>query len=738
MRIRVTIFAIICWALAPVHGFAADRASTEPVPASLRELAARATKRAAWPELRAYAESRKAPEQSDLAYFALGYREYEAGYYLDASEDLRKAATAEFTLADYASYYSASAAFKAGNLVQAAEGVRGFASDYPASPLRAQALQLLAQALMGCEKAQEAVQVLTADPKVRQHPESALLLAHAYEQAGDPAQAGRAFQDVYYAFPAYPQAQAAGEALGRLRSVLGTRFPQPTEEIETARVELLSRASLLKEALKEYEGLLSSRSGSTLAGEWQLGRARCLIRLKRDAEALETLSGSLATPALNAERLALRIEAYTRADNSSATLDALAQIQAIDAHSTSYESALYSAGGLFYRLGDWQNAGRQYQTLVESFPQGSHAQDAGWRLIWCHYMAGQREQALEDFQGYVTHYPRSSHTPAALFWLGRLEEERGDATSAQSLYSLLQDRFTHGFYAEQVRLRERNLSERRPVGMPAPNSVAWVVAQGIPPRDAAPVSACSEEYEPTELLQPALELQALSLDGLAEEYLRASLAARPQQPQLRLFLSRLEAGQGNVSAGIIDAGKVVPDYPYYQFSELPKEVWSLLFPKNYWILVERQARLDRIDPYLVMGLIRQESAFNVRATSSADARGLMQVLPTTATSSKRASRIRYAGVRLYNATYNIRFGCAYLRTLLNEFSGKPEQALAAYNAGDFRVRDWMKDSTFRDSSEFLEAIPIHATRAYVESVLRDAAIYRQLLTGQAKFATCAK
>ena len=56
-------------------------------------------------------------------------------------------------------------------------------------------------------------------------------------------------------------------------------------------------------------------------------------------------------------------------------------------------------------------------------------------------------------------------------------------------------------------------------------------------------------------------------------------------------------------------------------------------------------------------------------------------------------------------------------------------ALAAYNAGDFRVRDWLKSNSFRDSSEFLEAIPIHATRAYVESVLRDAAIYRQLLTG---------
>jgi soluble lytic murein transglycosylase len=731
------MLAVVCWALLGVHSFAAARAVVEPVPAALRELAARATKRAAWPELRVYAESRKAPEQRALAYFALGYREYEAGEYLEAAQDLRESATPQFSLADYATYYFASAAFKANNPVQAAEGVRGFSSNYPASPLRLQALELLAQALVNSQKAQEAVQVLTGEPSVRQHPQLDLLLAEAYEQAGDLPQAARAYQEVYFAFPAYPQAQEASEAFGRLRSALGPNFPRPTEEIETARLALLFKASLFKEALKGYEELLASGPASDHAGDWQLGRARCLLRLRRDAEALEALSVSLASPALNAERLALMVEAYSRADNSSATLAALSQIQAIDAHSTSYESALDSAGSLFFRLGDWQNAGRQYQNLVESFPQGSHAQDAGWRLIWCNYLAGQHEQARQAFQGYLTHYPRSTHTPAALYWLGRLEEEQGDISSAQALYSLLLNRFTHSFYAEQASLRERKLPAGRPVGMPAPNSVAWEVAQAIPPRDLPPIPSCSS-YAPAELMQPALELQALSLDGLAEEYLRASLAAQPQQPQLRLFLSRLEAGRGNVSAGLFDAGKIVPDYPFYQFSELPREMWDLLFPQNYWSLVQRQARADRLDPYLVMGLIRQESAFNARATSSADARGLMQVLPTTASRSKRASRIRSTGARLYNATYNIRFGCAYLRSLLKDFDDKPELALAAYNAGDFRVRDWVKGNSFRDSSEFLEAIPIHATRAYVESVLRDAAIYRQLLTGSAKFAICNK
>jgi soluble lytic murein transglycosylase len=243
---------------------------------------------------------------------------------------------------------------------------------------------------------------------------------------------------------------------------------------------------------------------------------------------------------------------------------------------------------------------------------------------------------------------------------------------------------------------------------------------------------------PEELLQPALTLRALSLDELAEQYLRASLATQPGQPQVRFYLSQLEAEQGNTSAGLFDATKIVPDYSSYQFSELPREMWDVLFPQSYWRLVQRQARANRLDPYLVMGLIRQESAFSARATSSADARGLMQILPTTASRSKRQSRIRSTGKRLYDASYNIRFGCSYLRSLLKEFGGKPELALAAYNAGDFRVKDWMKSDSFRDSSEFLEAIPIHATRAYVEAVLRDAAIYRQLLTGSAKFAMCGK
>jgi soluble lytic murein transglycosylase len=716
---------------------AAAAPQAEIIPVALRSLAAGAAKPSAWPRLRRYAETQKGSEQGGLAYFVLGYREYEAEEYPQAERDLSESAVSHMFLADFATYYSAASARKANDPGRAVEIVHNFSSDFPESPLRVQALELLAESLIDSQRGQEAVRILTAEPSARQHASLSLLLAKAYEATGDLPQAARAYEQVYFSFPASSQATEAGVAIGSLGPRLGADFSLPTDEMETSRATLLFNASLYGEALADYEALISSRPSSALMDIWKLGRARCLLHLRRDQEALDALSAGFASPASNAERLALLTQAYARKDDSAAALQALSQIQAINTHFASYETALYSVGNLLFRLRDWQNAGRQYQTLVESFPESKHVQDASWRLIWCHYLGGDHDQARQGLNDYLAHYPQSPHIPSALYWLGRLEEERGEAGEARAVYSLLRSRFAHSFYAEQASLRERQLAAGRAAEAPQPGSLAAGAAQEIPPRQQSPIPSCASEVA-AESLRPVLALQELGLEGLAEQYLKTALAARPALPELRFYLSRLEAGQGQASAALFDAAKAVPDYSWYEFSELPKEMWILLYPQSYWRLVQRQARANRIDPFLAMGLIRQESAFNPHAASSADARGLMQILPKTASRSKRPSSIRSTGRRLYNPSYNIRFGCSYLRTLLKEFDSKPELALAAYNAGDFRVRDWLKGNSFRDPSEFLEAIPIPATRAYVESVLRDAAVYRQLLTGSVRFAVCSR
>ena len=713
------------------------------VPAQLRQLAARAADRRVWPRLRRYAESQKDPEQRGWAQFVLGYQEYEAEDYRAAEEDLRQAATSDFPLADQAVFRSASAAGHAEGPVQSAAVLEAFPTRFPKSPLRLQALELQATSLIDAHEPQHALEALLAEPRARQTPPLALLLAQAYQEAGQGKEAARAFQEVYYAFPSAPQAKTAGEDLALWREKLGADFPQPSEEIETARAENLFRASQIEDALREFSGLIEAHPASPLLWTWQLGEARCLVHLHRASEAVSMLSQSFAAiPERDSERLEVLVEAYAQESDAGAMVQVLSLAQSLYPQSPAYASALSVAGNFYFRQQDWRNAARYYQILTESFAQSEHARDGAWRLAVCYYLQKDFAKARQAFQDCISRYPDSPHVASALYWLARLTEASGETSEAGALYGLLRKRFVHSYYAVRAPLPAATPSATHGAESDAepipPGSLAAALAQAIP-QPSQPSNRLCANAASDEALHNAQMLQTLSLQDLAEQYLRSELAERPQESPLRYLLSQIEAGRGQASSALMDAIKVEPAYSQVGFEALPGDLWKLLFPQAYWKLVARQARANRLDPYLVMGLIRQESAFNPLATSRADARGLMQILPKTATpprARRRPASVRAVGRRLYDPAYNVRFGCAYLRSLLTQFDGKWELALAAYNAGDFRVKDWLQKVPADDPDGFMESIPIGATRAYVEAVLRDAAIYKQLMSGSPKFLKC--
>jgi soluble lytic murein transglycosylase len=141
----------------------------------------------------------------------------------------------------------------------------------------------------------------------------------------------------------------------------------------------------------------------------------------------------------------------------------------------------------------------------------------------------------------------------------------------------------------------------------------------------------------------------------------------------------------------------------------------------------RNARERDLDPYLVAGLIRQESEFNPQAVSSAKAYGLTQVRPATGRQFARTSGVtRVTTGVLSQPVANLKIGCSILRSMLDHQGGKVEQTLAAYNAGPQRVVEWMGWSTYREPAEFVESIPFTETRDYVQAVLRNAEMYRRL------------
>lgn len=714
------------------------------VPPALHSLALRAKSRRHWTALRRYARSVRSREVRGLAYFALGYREYQAGSFPAAAGDFSEAVAARCSLGDFAEYYEALARRAAGQFPQAIQAANSLVAEHPESFFRVRGVELLADLLIDRGHPDQALRVLAQLTAADARKPAALLL-RARAEAGNQNldAAAEIYQKIYYGFPAAGEAKAAKSALQQLSSRLGKKYPPVTDEVKTSRVEKLFAHGDTERALEDYDALLLESPHSKLAGAWQLGRARCLLALRRYPAAAEALKkrqhGSTAEQ--DSARLALLIEAYARADDEPSMLKTLDQAYKRYPHSPSYAEALFEAGGYFARQGYWQNAAQYYQPLCDAFPGSRHAPEAAWRLAWYEILAGHTSEARTAMLQYLKNYPGSLHASAALYWLARLDEEAGADAEARELDAFVARRFANTFYGWEAR-RELDRRSAAREAVDSPDLPVALSASGIslPAPDTFTDIPCRHaEAEGDPALATYATLDSLGLDELAGSYLQDLAAHHRANRDVLLAIARLQSSRGDTAAALFTARRAVPNYADLNFDQLQSGIWELLFPRTYWSIVRRYARANRLDPYLVMGIIRQESAFDPHALSGAHARGLMQMEPETATRRVRGRRRRRRVVReLYNPSYNIRVSCRYLRSLLQAFDNRPGETLAAYNAGDFRVRQWLENSKLQDPAFFIESIPFTDTRAYVELVLRDAEIYRSMLSGTAKFKRCGR
>lgn len=139
---------------------------------------------------------------------------------------------------------------------------------------------------------------------------------------------------------------------------------------------------------------------------------------------------------------------------------------------------------------------------------------------------------------------------------------------------------------------------------------------------------------------------------------------------------------------------------------------------------------------LVMGLTRQESEFDPEAMSSAGARGLMQMMPATAKLTARRHGLSYGDKReLFTPSTNMQLGMAHVSDLLESFGGSYVLSIASYNAGAGRANQWMATygdprATNADVVDWIERIPFNETRNYVQRVLENTQVYRNILAGR--------
>lgn len=161
-------------------------------------------------------------------------------------------------------------------------------------------------------------------------------------------------------------------------------------------------------------------------------------------------------------------------------------------------------------------------------------------------------------------------------------------------------------------------------------------------------------------------------------------------------------------------------------------LYHLRFPLHHDATIRREAARNRIDPGWVAAEIRAESVFNPTARSSANAMGLMQVLPATGAAVARRIGVPWRGAEsLYDPDTNIVLGTAYLRQMLDQYGGQPYFAIAGYNAGPAPLSRWQSQRPGMDPDFWIETISYKETRDYVARVLAFSVIYDWRLNGDA-------
>ncbi|MDE0107144.1 MAG: lytic transglycosylase domain-containing protein [Bryobacterales bacterium] len=691
------------------------------VPAKLSELsrALRASRSDAnFRALQSFAESASGRDRA-LAHYAIGMAHYRDKDYPAAESALARVGATDDWAAEYAAYYRARCIVLAEEFERALAPLSDFAKRFPSSLFRPAAGRLRVESLLRLKRLDEARALLAAGSSALEEPVRLYLSGRAEHLDGQLERAVSLYREAYYFYPFSDQARAAEEQLNRLRAAMGDGYPKAPAKWRLARAESLRKGREYTRAAAEYGRALSAGLTGDERDRAVIGRGAADYSRRRSSAAYTSLARARPRePELEAQRLYLLCAIERRKRIVGEMLSSISKLAAKHGKSPWYEEALLSVGNYYYLLDDRPSYSKWFRRLAEAFPQGKHAAYAHWKLCWRAWLDDTPDRA-ELLNEHIQRYGGASTGAGAIYWLGRLHEDRGRRAEAAAHFNAVMGGFPHYYYAflSEERLRRMGnvtadaQTERRILaGLPKVRSLA-----------SQPLAATQE------LLQRAGDLHQLGFDDDARtEYSRVDYR-KPDGHFAGLHLGRMHEGRDEHHLALRAMKRYVFGYLRMPYDSLDIEYWRLLFPIGWEDRLRSRSERHGLDPYLVAALIRQESEFHAGARSRAGALGLMQIMPGTGRGLFRRLGISgFANRKLTVPDISLRLGTFHLKEVLAQFGGELEKTLAGYNAGERRIGQWMALGPFEDSEEFAETIPFSETRGYVQSVLRNRAMYERV------------
>jgi soluble lytic murein transglycosylase len=400
---------------------------------------------------------------------------------------------------------------------------------------------------------------------------------------------------------------------------------------------------------------------------------------------------------------------YWREDQYDVARATLSQLVANFPSSELAPGAMLRVGRIFEEQHRLDSARAQYRRLAARYPLSDAAEEARFRIPWTLFLARNYRSAAAGFQSASARAKDAGDRDMCEYWRARALEQAGDSDGARAIFARLADSTDSNYKPE---LASRRVAEARP-DLPAASAPD-------PEYGEAPAVTGVAEYH-------LARLQTLRALGL-KELEPAELMALEQHAGGTVAMRRFVLAGFTSADAWYDAILAATHMEKSgQMSHAAAE--RVRYPRAYWDLFESASTRLALDPYLVLALARQESLFNPNATSSSNARGLMQLIPSTAQKMASEHGMDSAAIRLYDPSVNVELGTAYLKNLMEMFRGNAFRAVAAYNAGENAVSKWVADSPGADD-EWVENIAYKETREYVKKVIGGRREYLLLYQGR--------
>jgi soluble lytic murein transglycosylase len=554
-----------------------------------------------------------------------------------------------------------------------------------------------------------------------------LLIAQAYESQGKTADATAYYRRTYFFSPG---TDAAKQAEAKLTAMAQPLTPQSAEEA-LQRGDLLLATRDFAGAEKAYNSLVTTYS-SSMTPAIRLRHLTAFSGLRKTAEAQNVFNSIPASAKEKEEAYYQLTMAFARARQWAQARATAEEMRTKFPTGKLTPKAWIDAG---YVARDAKIKAEEQAFLnaaVSHFPNAVEVAGAQFELAWLEHdnknFAASSRMLVEHLARYAAR--DTTNRGKAGYWAARDSERAGKSADACALYEGVIYRYSANWYGYLAGQRlDAMKSQGQCSGGATSSSVPAAVAALRPITVAAETSTQKE-------LDRAAKSEELSLVGLfdwAIDELEEARKTAQNSPRINLALARHHRYRSDNVNALLALAKSYPDYSQMFPEEMGREEWEIFYPLTNWNEIKHWAGQRNLDRYQVAGLIRQESVFNPRAKSGANAYGLMQLLIPTAraTARKYGSTATITADTLFQPPINIELGTAYMRDQFDKF-GRIEYVAVAYNAGPGRVSPW-RASLPLEIDEFVEAIPFRETKGYVQGVIRNTAQYRRLYDENGNF-----